>query len=140
MDAAQPATLDALIDEFVREHRYLPDEAVAVLESEELPLRLQARIRSIPADASWRAWSDGFRLWLIVARRVCEPRLGVRGIAVEMSFHAHDGDCAATAVWARRADGKWRLYRVPADSSDDDSCRSAPCVPEPSEETSPCHH
>lgn|SRR5690606_5682940 len=128
MDTAQSATLDALIDEFVREHRYLPDEAVAVLESEELPLRLQSRIRSLATDASWRAWSDGFRVWLIVARRVCEPQVGVQGTAVEMSFHAHDGECAATAVWVRRADGKWRLYRVPADSSDDDSCPCLPCA------------
>jgi hypothetical protein len=122
MGVTQFPTDDALIDEFVRRHRYLPGNAVAVLDSDRLPLRLQARVRSTPAGATWRAWTNGLRTWLVIARRVHEEEcVDVSDVILEMSFYDHDDVCMATAVWLRRFDGKWQLHRVPSDPRDDAS-------------------
>jgi hypothetical protein len=125
MSVAQPTTVDALIDEFVRQHRYLPEEAVAVADSDELPLRLQTLVRSVPLDGAWRAWADGFRVWFVIARCVSDPRAAIRETVVEMSFCDQDGVCAATAAWLRLPNGAWRLHRLPADTADDESGDSA---------------
>lgn len=115
MDTTQAVTVDTLIDEFAREHRYIPSEAVVVQNSEELPLRLQARIKGRPMDAVWRAWCEGVRAWLIIGRRVFDSRASAQDVVLEMSFHDESGVCVATGAWLRRSDGKWLLHRVPAD-------------------------
>jgi hypothetical protein len=120
MGTKHPTSIDALIDEFVREHRYLPDDAVTVSDKEQLTPRLQRRIENIPHDATWHAWTDGHRVWLIIAQRACATdAFGAKRTVLEMSFHDQDGVCVATGAWVRRWDRKWLLYRVPAEADDD---------------------
>lgn len=114
----QAQRLSELLDEFVRERRYVP-ERVPVIESlDDLPLRLQARAKSAGSDTQWRAWTDGHRIWFIVARPIRVPGQQAREITLQMRFYDHDGALAAAGVWLRRVTGHWMLYGVLDDEQD----------------------
>lgn len=101
--------IDSLLEEFVRERRYVPDEAVACRSSDELPLCLEERTADVPADAQWRAWSHGSRIWFIVGQLVREARDDPREIVLKMTFYDHDGTLVARGAWLRRPTGQWVL-------------------------------
>lgn len=111
----QAQHLDALLEEFVRERRYVPEHALLIESLDELPLRLQARARSAQLDAQWRAWTDGHRIWFIVARPVSVAGGQVREITLKMAFYDHDGALAACGVWLRQVTGHWMLHSVLGD-------------------------
>jgi hypothetical protein len=129
MDSKQPESVNALIDEFVRSHHYLPEKAERVTDREELPLRLQQRIHALPEGAIWRAWREGYRMWFVIARRVPEVHAEISGPVLEMSFHDWDGACAATGAWLRRMDGTWWLHRVCCDPLDNHAGAQVERVP-----------
>lgn len=104
--------LSSLLEEFVRERRYVPEHAQAIEALDELPMRLQARAQSSGAASQWGAWSDGHRIWFIVAQPVRVSGEQVREITLRMAFYDHDGALAASGVWLRRVTGNWVLYSV----------------------------
>jgi hypothetical protein len=104
--------LSVLLEEFVRERRYVPERAQVIESLDELPLRLQARANGAQADAQWRAWVDGHRTWFVVGQRVRVPGEQVREITLRIAFYDHDGVQAACGIWLRRDTGHWVLYSV----------------------------
>ncbi|WP_129782207.1 hypothetical protein [Peristeroidobacter soli] len=121
--------LGALLEEFARERRYVPEDAQGIEALDELPLCLQARARKSDADSQWRAWTDGHRIWFVVAQRVRFPGEEAGEITLKLAFYDHDGVLAATGAWLRRATGQWVLYSVlddqpvADDSGPGDACR-----------------
>lgn len=102
----------ALLEEFVGERSYVPDGAQVIDSSDDLPPRLQARARGARAETHWRAWTDGHRIWLILAQPVSVPSQQAGEIALKMGFYDQDGVLASCGIWLRRATGGWALYCV----------------------------
>jgi hypothetical protein len=109
---SQAASLGALLEEFVRERRYVSEHAQVIDSLDELPLRLQTRAQSVPAGAQWRAWSDEHRIRFIVGERVRIADEQAREITLKITFYDHDGVLAASGVWLRRVTGNWVLCSV----------------------------
>lgn len=109
MESSCHQEIGSLLEEFVRERSYVPDEALAVRSSDELPMCLGVRTADVPADAQWRAWSHGSRIWFIVGQLVREACDDPREIVLKMMFYDHDGALAARGAWLRRPTGQWVL-------------------------------
>ena len=103
---------NALLEEFVNERRYIPERTQVIESADCLSRRLQERIRNESADAHWRAWTDGHRIWLIIAELVSVPSQRDEEIALKMGFYDQDGTQAGCGVWLRRGTGQWALYCV----------------------------
>ncbi|HEY6642732.1 hypothetical protein [Povalibacter sp.] len=112
MNESQTGNLDALLEEFVRERRYVPEGARVIERINELPLCLQARAPDADAETRWRAWHDGHRIWFIVAQLDQVPGARAEQIALQMSFYDHDAVLVATGVWLRANTGHWTLHSV----------------------------
>jgi hypothetical protein len=107
--APQPAQVDLLLDSFILSQQYVPDTAQPVRFRGELPLRLQVCARRV-RHGVWRAWTDGPRMWFVVAKLVPQVSREVNRQALHVSFFDMDGRIASCAVWTLSSDGRWTLY------------------------------
>jgi len=107
--ASQPSQVDSLLDSFIVSQQYVPDTARPVRFCDELPLRLQLRARQV-RHGVWRAWTDGLRIWFVVAKLIPEVSREVNRQALHVSFIDMDGRIASCAVWTLSSDGRWSLY------------------------------
>jgi hypothetical protein len=103
--------VDSLLDSFMLSQQYVPDTADRVNYCNELPPRLQLRARQV-RDGVWRAWTDGQRIWLVVAKLIPEASREVNRHALHVSFIDMDGRLASCGVWTQGADARWILYDV----------------------------
>jgi hypothetical protein len=101
--------LDSLLDSFILSQQYVPDNACRVRFSGALPLRLQVSARQVHHGV-WRAWTDGLRIWFVVANLVPEVSREVERQALHVSFVDMDGCLASHAVWTLSSDGRWILH------------------------------
>ena len=111
--ASQPtqvdSVLDSLLESFILSQHYVPDNACRVRFRDALPLRLQMCARQVHHGV-WRAWTDGLRVWFVVANLLPEVSREVKRNALHVSFVDMDGRLASHAVWTLSSDGKWILY------------------------------
>jgi hypothetical protein len=107
--ACQPTQVETLLDSFIPSRRYVPDNARRVNCRDELPLRLQRRAGRV-RQGIWRAWTDGFRVWFVVARLMPIVGREANHYALRVSFFDMDGRLASCAVWTLSSDGRWTLY------------------------------
>jgi hypothetical protein len=107
--ASQPSQVDSLLDSFIVSQQYVPDTASRVRFCDELPQRLQLRARQV-RHGVWRAWTDGLRIWFVVAKLIPEVSREVNRHALHVSFFDMDGRIASRAVWTLSSDGRWILY------------------------------
>jgi hypothetical protein len=101
--------VDSLLDAFIFSQQYVPGNARRVRFCDELPLRLQLCARQV-RHGVWRAWTDGLRIWFVVAKLVPEVSREVDRHALHVSFVDMDGRLASCAVWTLSSDGRWTLY------------------------------
>jgi hypothetical protein len=106
--APLPVQVDCLLDSFIVSKRYVPDTAHRVEFCDELPLQLQLHARQVRHGA-WRAWTDGLRIWFVVARLIPEASRDLNWHALHVSFIDMDGRLVSRAVWAQSGDGRWVL-------------------------------
>jgi hypothetical protein len=107
--ASQLSQADSLLDSFIVSQQYVPDTARRVRFCDQLPLRLHLHARQV-RHGVWRAWTDGLRIWFVVAKLVPEVSREVNRHALHVSFIDMDGRIASRAVWTRSSDGRWTLY------------------------------
>jgi hypothetical protein len=107
--APLPAQVDSLLDSLIVSKQYVPDTAHRVRFCEELPLRLRPHARRV-RHGVWRAWTDGPRIWFVVAKLMPEVSPDVNRHALYVSFIDMDGRLASCAVWTQSGDGRWILY------------------------------
>jgi hypothetical protein len=107
--ASQPAQVDSLLDSFILSQQYAPDNARPVRFCDELPLRLQRCARQV-RHGVWRAWTDGLRIWFVVAKLMPDVSREVNRHALHVSFVDMDGRLASCAMWTLSRDGRWILY------------------------------
>ena len=112
MPPLQSQRLGSLLEEFVRERRYVPEQAQAIDALDELPLCLQALAPAAGEGAHWGAWSFEHRTWFVVAQQVRVPAEPARDVTLKISFYDHDGALAAVGVWSRSTAGHWSLHSV----------------------------
>jgi len=104
--------LSSLLEEFVRERRYVPDHAQSIEVLDELPLCLQSLARSSRTDAQWGAWMADQRTWFVIAQQVHAPTEQIGELALKIAFYDHDGVLAANGIWLRGPKRKWTLHSV----------------------------
>ena len=109
VDSLLNSLLDSLLDSFIASQQYVPDHACRVRFCDALPLRLQECARQVHHGV-WRAWTDGLRIWFVVAKLVPEVSREVDRHALHVSFVDMDGRLASRAVWTLSTDGRWILY------------------------------
>jgi|KBSSwiStaDraftv2_1062776.scaffolds.fasta_scaffold01519_18 hypothetical protein len=107
--APLPVQVDCLLDSLIVSKHYVPDTAHRVEFCDELPLQLQLHARHVRHGA-WRAWTDGLRIWFVVARLIPEASRDLNWHALQVSFIDMDGRLASCAVWVQSGDGRWILY------------------------------
>jgi len=104
--------LSSLLEEFVRERRYVPDHAQSIEVLDELPLCLQSLARSSRTDAQWGAWMADQRTWFVIAQQVHAPTEQIGELALKIAFYDHDAVLAAKGIWLREVTRKWTLRSV----------------------------
>jgi hypothetical protein len=92
--------------------RYVTQGARAIVDAQELPVRLRERVERMAALSQWRAWDDEGRLRFVIGSLVREARLGPQETALKVQFLDNAGAQIACAVWLRRRTGQWILYRI----------------------------
>jgi hypothetical protein len=107
--AAPPAQVDSLLESLIVSKQYVPDTAHRVRFCDELPQRLQLHARQL-RHGVWRAWTDGLRIWFVVAKLILEVSRDVNRHALHVSFMDMDGRLVSSAVWTQGGDGTWILY------------------------------
>jgi hypothetical protein len=107
--ACKPMQVESLLDSFIPSRQYVPDNAHRLRCCDELPPRLQQRARQV-RQGIWRAWTDGLRVWFVVARRMPTVSRDANRHALCVSFFDMDGRVASCAVWTLSGDGQWTLY------------------------------
>jgi hypothetical protein len=102
--------------------RWLPGGWVQrVWNPTELPLRLEQCVQSLSPEATWRAYTDGVRLWFAIAATADAKPYGTGSVALEVHFFEDNGELCAGGIWSCDADGVWRLEKV-MDISEETRC------------------
>ena len=78
----------------------------------DLPLRLEQRARSLSPDATWRAYTDGVRLWFAIAAAADSSSYGPSAVAMEVLFFENDGVLCSGGIWTCDPNGDWRLEKL----------------------------
>jgi hypothetical protein len=101
-----------LLESFVRMHHYVPDQAHAITNPEELPNRLRPLTETLHPLSTWRAWMDEPRLWFVIGRLSDEPCQTCDSLLMEILFVSVDGKPIAAGCWGLSEQGRWVLRRV----------------------------
>jgi hypothetical protein len=116
--------------------RWLPPEWLQrVWNPADLPTRLEQRVNSLPAEAVWRAYTDGARLWCAIGAAADPPAHQPSAIALTVQFFGDDGELSSCGVWACVPGGEWRLIapiNTCAESGSPDAEPEARIIPLPS--------
>ena len=78
----------------------------------DLPAVLQEYTQHLRSGELWRAYTDGIRVWFVIARSVNVLSKDPPTVALEVRFFDHDGTICATGVWGRHGDGDWTVHDV----------------------------
>lgn len=99
-----------LVKSFATTTRYVPHDALQILETAELPPALERIAEHIQTRTkTWAAWSDNRRTWFVVADLDAERDGGDDAAVIRILFYDEDGECVAAGSWTFDAHGKWRF-------------------------------
>jgi hypothetical protein len=77
----------------------------------DLPPVLEQYTQRLHSGELWRAYTDGTRVWFVVAWAAHSLSRDPATVALELRFFDNDGTICATGIWERRGDD-WALRDV----------------------------
>jgi hypothetical protein len=86
--------------------------AQVVCEPVDLPVVLEQYTQRLCSGELWRAYTDGVRVWFVIARAVHVLSKDPATVALELRFFENDGRICATGIWERHGDCDWTLRDV----------------------------
>lgn len=102
--------VELLAQLFAVSTRYVPQTAQRLLATSELPPALERiAMRAQRSLQTWLAWTEGPRIWFLVAEMGTDPGGYCRGGAIRMFFYDEEGRFLAWGTWAVNAERRWVL-------------------------------
>jgi hypothetical protein len=101
--------VEQLIQRFVADSRYVPRTAQRLLDPSELPPVLErVAMRAQLYSQTWFAWTDGPRVWFVVAEMATVTVRHRKENALRMFFYDDEGRFVSWGSWALHPGG-WML-------------------------------
>lgn len=101
--------LECLLESLVSDIHYIPGDALAVAAPDDLPRPLRELARAQRDDETWRAWTNGPRVWFVAGKLSPSLSKTPHCIALQVCFYDHRGNLASCGVWALQPSGRWVL-------------------------------
>ncbi|HEY0681181.1 MAG TPA: hypothetical protein VGD45_02525 [Steroidobacter sp.] len=99
-----------LVQRFAVTTHYVPETARRLLTPADLPPALErVAMRAQRCLQAWFAWTDGPRIWFVVAEMATVPGWRCEERAVRMFFYDDDGRFVSWGTWASLSESNWML-------------------------------
>lgn len=99
-----------LVQQFVVDTRFAPPTARRLLAPMDLPPALErVALQAERCLQAWFAWTEGSRIWFLVAETATVPGRHCQDAAVRMFFYDEDGGLVSWGTWSLQSERSWML-------------------------------